>query len=230
MHRLKFTHCVFLASAYEVDQIPAPHMAEVAIVGRSNVGKSSLINALFNGKKLAKVSSTPGKTASINFFSVDDQFCLVDLPGYGYAKVSRPIQEKWTTLIETYLNQKRVHLILLLLDCRHPPTNKDLAFAEWAKHHQIPVLFIFTKADKLNEAERKRSIERNLEVLKPFFPEPDYLAYSIKEPRARSLLVNLCEQLIFSRSSMSFSSSMCGHMPTQGGRKDREKQPCKFHK
>lgn len=190
MHHLKFTHCVFLASAYEVEQLPAPQMTEVAIVGRSNVGKSSLINALFNGKKLAKVSSTPGKTASINFFCVDDQFCLVDLPGYGYAKVSREVQKKWAALIDAYLNQKRVQLILLLLDCRHPPTSQDRAFAEWAKHHQIPVLFIFTKADKLKEAELKRSIEHNLETLKPFFPEPDFLAYSIKEPKAKLDLIH----------------------------------------
>jgi len=189
MPHLKFSECVFLASAYEVDQLPAQQKVEVAIVGRSNVGKSSLINALFNGKKLAKVSSTPGKTASINFFCVDDQFCLVDLPGYGYSKVSRPIQKKWASLIDTYLNQKRVRLILLLLDCRHPPTTQDQAFAHWAMHHQIPVLFVFTKADKLTDAERHRSIQHTLEILKPFFPKPDFLAYSIKEPRTKMDLI-----------------------------------------
>jgi GTP-binding protein len=199
MHRLKFTQCVFLASAYAADQLPAPQRDEIAIVGRSNVGKSSLINALFNGKKLAKVSSTPGKTASINFFSVDDQFCLVDLPGYGYAKVSREIQKKWATLIDTYLNQKRVRLILLLLDCRHPPTSQDLAFAEWAQHHHIPVLFIFTKADKLKEAERKRTIEQHLEMLKPFFPKPNFLAYSIKEPRAKLDLIHHLSDFLYGR-------------------------------
>lgn len=199
MHRLKCAECVFLASAYEVNQIPASQMMEIAIVGRSNVGKSSLINALFNGKKLAKVSSTPGKTASINFFSVDAQFCLVDLPGYGYAKVSRELQKKWAALIDTYLNQKRVRLILLLLDCRHPPTSQDLTFAEWAKHHQIPVLFIFTKADKLNKGELKRSIERHLETLRSFFPEPDFLTYSIKEASAKLDLIHHLSDFVYGR-------------------------------
>lgn len=200
MHQLTFSKCTFLASAYAEDQLPELKMTEVAIVGRSNVGKSSLINALFNGKKLAKVSATPGKTASINFFCVDDQFCLVDLPGYGYAKVSQQAKKKWATLIDAYLNKRKtLRLILLLLDSRRLISLQDKEFIAWAAHHQIPILFIFTKTDKLKEGELKRSIKENLTLLTPFFPHPDFLQYSIKEPRAKIELIKRLNELLYGR-------------------------------
>jgi GTP-binding protein len=201
MPQLTFSKCTFLASAYEEDQLPELKMTEVAIVGRSNVGKSSLINALFNGKKLAKVSSTPGKTASINFFCIDDQFCLVDLPGYGYAKVNESTKKKWSMLIEAYLNKRKtLRLILLLLDSRRLLSEQDKTFITWAAHHEIPILFIFTKTDKLKEGELKRSIAQNLTLLHPFFPDPHFLQYSIKQPRAKIELINRLNDFFYGRS------------------------------
>ncbi len=125
MKKYPFLRAQFIASAFQEDQFPKTAtareeaMTEIAIVGRSNVGKSSLINSLFKGPKLAKASSTPGKTQSINFFIVDEQLALVDLPGYGYAKVSKEMKEKWSALIEAYLHsRKSLSLILFLIDSR----------------------------------------------------------------------------------------------------------------
>lgn len=196
---LQFKQGEFIAAAFEADQFPRmqtsrnTQIPEIAIVGRSNVGKSTLINSLL-GKKLAKTSSTPGKTQSINFFSIDQQLCLVDLPGYGYAKVSHEIKEKWAKLIEAYLNSRTsLRLILFLIDARREPTEQDRQFLQWASFRRIPILLIFTKADKMKEEERKRAAGTCLASFKDIFPEPlRFLHYSIKDPHAR---INLIKQI-----------------------------------
>lgn len=143
----------FKASWPDPDQIAKKFLPEVALVGRSNVGKSTLINALCKSK-LAKTSSTPGKTQHFVFFSVADRLHLVDLPGYGYAQVSQTIRQEWEK-IERYLIE-RCDLILLLIDSRHGLKEYDQQFLEWAHHHEKTVLLVMTKADKLTRTEKDR--------------------------------------------------------------------------
>ncbi len=157
------TNNVSLAvSAVRPEQYPSGELPEFAFAGRSNVGKSSLINKLLNRKSLARVSSTPGKTVTINFYNIDDTIHLVDLPGYGYAKRPRTEVEKWGRMMEDYL-AKRPQLVqtILLVDSRHKPTADDVQMAEWIRHYHDRVIVIATKLDKLKKSE----IEPNLELI-----------------------------------------------------------------
>lgn len=149
-------------SAVNKKQYPRTGMPEFAFAGRSNVGKSSLINKLLNRKKLARVSSNPGKTATINFYNIDDTIFLVDLPGYGYANRSKSEVEKWGKMIEDYLNN-REELVqtILLVDSRHKPTKDDVMMAEWIRNANENLIVIATKLDKL----KKSQIEGNLELI-----------------------------------------------------------------
>ncbi|HEX2582702.1 MAG TPA: ribosome biogenesis GTP-binding protein YihA/YsxC [Chlamydiales bacterium] len=163
---MRFEQAIFITSALLPTEFPKRKLPEIALAGRSNVGKSSLINTLFQTKKTAKTSSTPGKTQRINFFLVDDSSFLVDLPGYGYAAAPDEEILKWSQAIDDYLNQSQMlRLILLLIDIRREPSKEDLALAEWASLKQIPVLVVFTKQDKLSEIEGKKSIEKSLSLL-----------------------------------------------------------------
>ena len=136
---------------------PALLDAEIAIVGKSNVGKSTLINTLCNNKKLAKTSQSPGKTRLLNFFVINKSFYLVDLPGYGYAKASKATQESWGQLVETYLNSGRVTHMLILLDIRHEPTAQDRQLFQWLLHAGIPFTIVATKADKLARSKQQKA-------------------------------------------------------------------------
>lgn len=147
-------------SAVSPRQYPTTGYLEFAFAGRSNVGKSSLINKLLNRKSLARVSGTPGKTATINFYNIDDTIFLVDLPGYGYAQRSKEEKAKWGKMIETYLaNREELVQTILLVDSRHKPTADDIQMAEWIRYYHDRVIVIATKIDKL----KKREIEPNLE-------------------------------------------------------------------
>lgn len=150
-------------SAVKKEQYPKNMLPEFAFAGRSNVGKSSLINKLLSRKSLARVSATPGKTVTINFYNIDDAIFLVDLPGYGYAKRSREEIEKWGGMIEDYLNsRKQLKKVILLVDSRHAPTTDDKMMLEWIRSMQSGgVVVIATKTDKLN----KRELKENLKML-----------------------------------------------------------------
>ena len=157
----------FLKSAVEPKDYPPPDKPEIAVVGRSNVGKSSLINAIFK-RSIAKVSSNPGKTRLINFFQLNDKIYFVDLPGYGYAAVSKKEREKWKNMIEKYFyNRENLKLVLLLVDSRYKPTNLDVLMKEWLESLEIPYVIVATKADKLNQSEKakaKKIIRETLEL------------------------------------------------------------------
>jgi len=143
----------------DMDQLPTDQLPEVAIVGRSNVGKSSLINRLANRKNLAKSSSTPGKTRTINFYCFNRSWYLVDLPGYGFAKVSRREKAGWGKMIEKYLSgRKTLRGVILLVDIRHSPSVDDRTMKDWLEHHQIPFMVVATKADKLSRSARQKNL------------------------------------------------------------------------
>ncbi len=156
---MNFNKAEFAASYGDFSQIPPPQRLEIAFAGRSNVGKSSLINKILNRKSLARVSSMPGKTATINFFSVDGVY-FVDLPGYGYAKVSKAEKKRWSDLIEGYLMSERdIALIFQLIDMRHPPTEDDLLMIDFLVQNELPFVVVLTKADKLSYSERQGRLE-----------------------------------------------------------------------
>jgi GTP-binding protein len=149
----------FMGVFVDMDQLPTDQLPEVAIVGRSNVGKSSLINRLANRKNLAKSSSTPGKTRTINFYCFNRSWYLVDLPGYGFAKVSRSEKAGWGKMIEKYLSgRKTLRGVILLVDIRHPPSADDRTMKDWLEHHQIPFMVVATKADKLSRSARQKNL------------------------------------------------------------------------
>lgn len=157
---MDFVEAGLLKTAVSFEQYPDTLVPEIALVGRSNVGKSSLINCLTNRNKLARTSSTPGKTATINFYQVEkDKYRLVDLPGYGYAKVSKTEQEKWSAMIDNYLS-KRYNLVqvIQLVDARHAPSKDDITMADWIRHYNFKTMVVATKIDKL----KKTQIDKNL--------------------------------------------------------------------
>lgn len=140
----------FLISNTDVEKCPKPDIPEYAFIGRSNVGKSSLINMLTRKKALAKISGSPGKTRLINHFIIDGQWYLVDLPGYGYAKIAKTERKKWERLIRNYiLLRKNLFCLFVLVDSRHDPQKSDLEFMEWLGLSQVPFAIVFTKTDKL---------------------------------------------------------------------------------
>ena len=151
----------FLLSASTKRQFPAETLPEIAFAGRSNVGKSTLINSLLNRKKLVKTSATPGKTQLINFFKVNDKFYFVDLPGYGYAKVPESVRCKWKTLVEAYLSERKtLRNVVLIIDSRHNPTIQDRQLLEWLKYFQCPSLIVASKIDKLKRGQVKNHLQK----------------------------------------------------------------------
>lgn len=156
---MNWNDAVFLASYGTADQIPPETLPEIVFSGRSNVGKSSLLNRLVGRKQIAKVSSVPGKTATVNFFRVGDRIHLVDLPGYGYAKVSKTEKERWNRLMSGYFSDSRSPaLVVQLLDMRHPPTRLDLDMIAFLIEAEFPFLPVLTKADKLSATERENRL------------------------------------------------------------------------
>ncbi len=159
MSEINFNNADFFRSYGVYSQIPPSDRVEIAMAGRSNVGKSSLINKVLNRKSLARVSSVPGKTATINFYDLDGIY-LVDLPGYGYAKVAKSEKARWAELIEGYLHDDReMALIFQLIDMRHPPSADDLHMINFLIDSEIPFVIVFTKADKLTKRERTERME-----------------------------------------------------------------------
>jgi GTP-binding protein len=147
---MKITSAEFVISAVAPSQYPTDGLPEIALVGRSNVGKSSLLNKMMNRKGLARTSSKPGKTQTLNYFRVNNQLYFVDFPGYGYAKVAKSLKEQWGKMIQTYLTQrKELRFIIQLVDIRHAPSKDDLAMYDWCKQIGIPTVVVATKGDKI---------------------------------------------------------------------------------
>jgi GTP-binding protein len=165
-YRNSYQNAEFLYSAPDLARCPAEGGAEVAFAGRSNAGKSSAINTLTGNKKLARTSKTPGRTQLINYFKIDDHRCLVDLPGYGYAKVPMSVKKKWNANLSTYLhNRKSLKGLILLMDIRHPMQEFDTMMLNWSIDTKMPVHILLTKADKLKKGPAKTtllSVQKNL--------------------------------------------------------------------
>lgn len=187
----------FLVSSARIDQCPKTNLPEYAFIGRSNVGKSSLINMLTGKSKLAKTSATPGKTVLINHFVINGEWYLVDLPGYGYAKRSKKDTEKFEHMITTYiLDREQMTNLFLLIDVRHEPQQIDLEFMEWLGENGVPFSIVFTKADKVSKAKLKGSVTHYLTELKKQWEElPPYFVTSSEAKLGREEILDYVDQI-----------------------------------
>lgn len=176
----------FVTSAAGASGYPEKRVAEIAVVGKSNVGKSSLINSLCNNFKLAKTSQSPGKTRLINFFLINRSFYLVDLPGYGFAKAPKEQKEAWGALMEGYLSSGRVTHLFLLLDIRHAPTAEDRQMFQWMIYYGVPFTLVATKADKLARSKRQQAASAAAKLLGA---PPAAIPYSSEDASGRDSLL-----------------------------------------
>lgn len=160
---MKITNVEFVTSAVRRSQYPIDKRCEFLLVGRSNVGKSSFINTLVNRKNLARISAIPGKTQTLNFYLINEEFYLVDVPGYGFAKVSKGLKNKFGLIIEDYLKERdNLKMVFMLIDFRHKPTNDDVMMYDYLKYYNIPVTIIATKSDKVS----RNSYDKNKKLIK----------------------------------------------------------------
>lgn len=184
----------FVTSAVMPSQYSPPDYPEVAFAGRSNVGKSSLINKLINRKRLVKTSSTPGRTQLINFFTVNADLSLVDLPGFGYARVPKAVKQKWGPMVETYLaGRPNLKAVVLLMDLRRTPRREEFNLIDWLLHYRIPMILVLTKADKLarsKQLQQRRMVAEVLEVA-----AEDLHLFSAKSGLGKENLWALIEQI-----------------------------------
>jgi GTP-binding protein len=187
----------FLISNTDVKKCPAPDRPEYAFIGRSNVGKSSLINMLVGQNSLAKVSVRPGKTQLINHFIVDESWYLVDLPGYGYAKISISVKDKFQKLISNYiLNRENLYCLFVLIDVRHSPQKIDIEFITWLGENHIPFAIIFTKADKLGKVSVAKNVGAYSQELKKLWEElPPILVSSSLDGTGRDEIISFIENV-----------------------------------
>ncbi len=163
---MKVTKAEIVISAVAEAQYPDDNLPEIVLLGRSNVGKSTFVNTLIERRGLARTSSQPGKTQTMNFYRINDRFHFVDMPGYGYAKASKTEREKWGKMIEKYLrNRDNMVLIFQLIDSRHDPSEDDILMYEWLVHYGLNPMIIGTKADKISKSNQKKSINRIANVL-----------------------------------------------------------------
>lgn len=175
---MKIKNAEFVISAVGPDQYPDDALPEIALAGRSNVGKSSLINRMINRKNLARTSSTPGKTQHLNYYRINEQLYFVDFPGYGYAKVSKTLRQVWGKMIEQYiLERESLRLIMLIVDLRHPPSKDDILMYDWLKHYDMPVMVVATKADKIPRSRHAKHVKIIKQEL-GMTPEDKFIMFS----------------------------------------------------
>ena len=195
-----FKSIEFIASYPSISKMPIDEIPEFAFIGRSNVGKSSLINMLCDRKALAKVSSTPGKTQLINSFVINKKWRLVDLPGYGYAKITKSIRETWGKMIENYLSKREnICCTFILIDSRVAPQKIDTEFITWCVENEIPIALVFTKTDKLTKNQLNKNIKEYESSLKPHFNElPVMFQTSAVSTTGRTELLDYINEIVIS--------------------------------
>lgn len=185
----------FIKSAVKPSQYTEPDYPEIAFAGRSNVGKSSLINTLVNRKKLVKTSSKPGMTQLINFFVINGDTSFVDLPGYGYAKVSKKIRQTWGKMIEIYLSTRQsLRGLVLLIDIRRGPEKEELELINWLIKEEINIIIVFTKADKLSKPKQQKALAPSLKKLN--LQKEDIILFSAKSKLGKDQLLKKIEYII----------------------------------
>ena len=191
---MNFNKAEFFRAYGEFSQLPGSDRIEIAFAGRSNVGKSSLINKVFNRKNLARVSAVPGKTATINFYSLENIY-LVDLPGYGYAKVAKSDKVRWSGLIEGYLHDDRdLRLVFQLIDMRHQPTGDDIHMINFLIESEMPFAIVFTKADKLSKREREERMAGFAAEI-PYFDDIEKVEFSAQTGEGAEKIRQIIEEI-----------------------------------
>lgn len=199
---MKISTAVFQGSSPDLASCPKSDLPEFALIGRSNVGKSSLINMLTRSERLAKVSHIPGKTRLINFFTINGAWNLVDLPGYGYAKVDKKERGAFSTFVSDYLrNRKNLSGTFVLIDARHTPQSLDLEFLNWMIGNGLAFILAFTKTDTLSRKAVEQNIEAFLKRMRAFTEEdPGYVLTSIKDERGRTEILSLISSALLEKS------------------------------
>lgn len=192
---MNYQNVEFLISAASVKDFPKNRLPEIAFAGKSNVGKSSVINRLLQRKNFARVGEKPGKTIHVNYFTVDRKCYFVDLPGYGYAKVSQAEKDRWSRLMESYFAEQRIDLGVLIVDYRHAPTNNDITMARWFIDSGCPFVVVANKMDKLKKSE----LEPNLHTIREDLELPEecpIIPFSAEKGNGRDELIRLIENAV----------------------------------
>lgn len=185
----------FVTSAVKPSQYPPAVLPEIAFAGRSNVGKSSLINTLINRKRLVKTSSTPGRTQLINFFNINEKFSFVDIPGYGYAKVPASVKKKWGPMIETYITtRKTLKGVVLIMDLRRTPGPEEMNMLDWLNHHGIPSVPVLTKSDKLSKTRQQKQLKEISNTLSA--DKDNFILFSAKSRQGKDEVWDAVKKLI----------------------------------
>ncbi len=194
---MKIASAEFIKSIFDLRALPNSVLSEFVFVGRSNVGKSSLINTICNKKKLAKIGSVPGKTRQLNYFLINEKFYLVDLPGYGYAKVPEQIRAGWRKLVEDYISERQnVKLVFVLIDSRHEPTYLDELMVSWLEYYEIPFVIVLTKSDKISSNKMQKQIYRSSKIVNNDDLCLDYIPFSIVTGEGKNEVLKLIEDYL----------------------------------
>lgn len=194
---MKIISAEFINSIYDLRTLPKSVLSEFVFVGRSNVGKSSLINKICNKKNLAKIGSVPGKTRQLNYFLINEEFYLVDLPGYGYAKVPEQIRAGWRKLVEEYISERQnVNMVFVLIDARHEPTYLDELMVSWLEYYEIPYTIVLTKADKISKNKMDKQIYRSSKIVNNDDLCRDYIPFSIITGEGKNEILHLIQDAL----------------------------------
>jgi GTP-binding protein len=192
---MKIKSAEFIDSIYDLRTLPKSVLSEFVFVGRSNVGKSSLVNKICGKKKLAKIGSVPGKTRQLNYFLINEEFYLVDLPGYGYAKVPEQIRAGWKKLVEDYISQRQnVSMVFVLIDSRHEPTYLDELMVSWLEYYEIPYAIVLTKSDKISQNKMEKQIYRSSKIVNNEELCKDYIPFSIITGEGKNEILSLIDE------------------------------------
>lgn len=194
---MKIKSAEFIKSIYDLRNLPASVLSEFVFVGRSNVGKSSLINTVCSKKTLAKVGSAPGKTRQLNYFLINEEYYLVDLPGYGYAKVPEQIRAGWRKLVEDYISEREnVNMVFVLIDSRHEPTYLDELMVSWLEYYEIPFAIVLTKSDKISKNKMEKQIYRASKIVNNEDLCRDYIPFSIITGEGKGEIISLISEAL----------------------------------